>query len=142
MLKSMAEESSTRARKFGVRLMLKVVLIAAALALGGWEALRQRAEPPGSLQTPASKPTLTRAEIRIQGMDCLMCAAGLQNKLRALQGVSKAEVTYQEQRATIEFDPAVTGQDKIAKIIEGDGFKVVPPQSQPPPGGQPSPRVP
>lgn len=138
----MAEASSTGAPKAAARLILKVVLAAAVLALGGWEALRYREESQGSVQPSTHRPTLTRAEIRIQGMDCLMCAAGLQNKLRALPGVSKAEVNYQEQRATVEFDPAVTGQDKIAKIIEGDGFKVVPPQSQPSTGGPSSSRLP
>ena len=58
-------------------------------------------------------------------MDCLMCAAGLQNKLSILPGVSKAEVSYQDKRARIEFDPAVTVRARLVEAIEGDGFKVV-----------------
>jgi copper chaperone CopZ len=58
-------------------------------------------------------------------MDCLMCAAGLQNKLSKLPGVSKAEVSYQDKRALIEFDPAVIARARLVQAIEGDGFKVV-----------------
>jgi copper chaperone len=53
-----------------------------------------------------------------------MCAAGLQNKLNKLPGVSKAEVSYQDKRALIEFDPTLTARTRLVEAIEGDGFKV------------------
>ncbi len=75
--------------------------------------------PPVSMERPAQ----VRAEVHVGGMDCLMCAAGLQNKLRALPGVSKAEVSFQDQRAIIEFDPSITDRARIDAAIECDGFK-------------------
>lgn len=82
-----------------------------------------------------------RARIGIEGMDCLLCAAGLQNKLRTLQGVSKAEVSYQDKRATIEFDPGVIGRARLGEAIEGDGFKVVVQDSLPKTSNPPASRA-
>jgi copper chaperone CopZ len=103
--------------------MLVVILL---LAGGAGFLLRQDPR-----RGPSAPPVLTRAEINIQGMDCLMCAAGLQNKLRALPGVRRAEVSYQERRAVIEFDPARISQERLAQAIEGDGFEVALPGAAP-----------
>jgi copper chaperone len=110
--------TSPNARRFGRGLTLRLLILAVALAAGAWGVLRQRAP------APVAGPPLARTEFRIQGMDCLMCAAGLQNKLRALPGVLGAEVSYQERRAVIEFDPARISQERLAQAIKGDGFEV------------------
>jgi copper chaperone CopZ len=76
------------------------------------------------MRPPAAGAAPVQAEFRIEGMDCLMCAAGLQNKLRAVQGVAAAEVSYQDKLARVTFDPARTSRERLAAAIEGDGFKV------------------
>lgn len=55
-----------------------------------------------------------------------MCAAGLQNELRALPGVAKAEVSYQGKTATIEYDPGLIHPVRLAETVEKSGFKIVP----------------
>jgi copper chaperone CopZ len=57
-------------------------------------------------------------------MDCLLCAAGLQNQLRALPGVSRAEVSYQDKRAVIEFEPARMDRAQLEKTIRAAGFEI------------------
>ena len=39
------------------------------------------------------------------------------------EGVSKAEVSYDERRARVEYDPAKTSPDKIVAVIEKMGYK-------------------
>jgi copper chaperone CopZ len=53
-----------------------------------------------------------------------MCAAGLQNKLRELPGVANAEVSYQEETATIEYDPGLVDPVRLADMVERSGFAV------------------
>ncbi len=116
-----------RARHSGLKIGLGVAaVVSVALAAGWWgiERPRETLPPPGGNPAQTSVRPLTRAEIHIEGMDCMMCAAGLQNKLRALQGVSKADVSYQDMRAAVEFDPAVVSRARLVNVIEGDGFKV------------------
>jgi copper chaperone CopZ len=92
------------------------------------------------LLAPPAAQAVTRAELSIQGMDCMMCAAGLQNKLRALQGVSKAGVSFQDKRAAIEFDPAMISRARLVNVIEGDGFKVAARDPSPQPTAPPAAR--
>jgi copper chaperone CopZ len=109
--------------------------VSVALAAGWWgiESPRETLPPHGGNPAQTSVRPSTRAEIKIEGMDCMMCAAGLQNKLRALQGVSKADVSYQDKRAAVEFDPAVISRARLVNVIEGDGFKVAAREASPQP---------
>lgn len=59
--------------------------------------MRSATSPNPGNPSQTSVRALAHAEIGIEGMDCMMCAAGLQNKLRA----------------------------RLVEAIEGDGFKVV-----------------
>jgi copper chaperone len=98
----------------------------AVFGILGWKLTRsseQERIPSRSGPGPAAN-AVVRAEIRIKGMDCLMCAAGLQNQLRSLPGVSSAEVSYQDQRAVIEFEPARIDRAKLEKTILAAGFQV------------------
>jgi len=65
--------------------------------------------------------------LRIDGMDCVMCAAGLQNSLRTVPGVHRAEVSFQDKRAVVEYDPAVVDAARFEKLIANSGFKVAAP---------------
>lgn len=56
-----------------------------------------------------------------------MCAAGLQGELRALPGVTKAEVSYQGKTATIEYDPGLITPVRLAETVEKSGFTVIRP---------------
>jgi copper chaperone len=130
---------SSRIRRMALGIWFRLAVIAVAIVFGGLELYRARVispEPPPAHDVVRPH---ARAEIRIEGMDCMMCAAGLQNKLRTLRGVSKAEVSYQDQRAAIEFDPTSTSRARLVEAIEGEGFKVAAQDASPravPPSGR------
>jgi copper chaperone CopZ len=65
--------------------------------------------------------------LKIEGMDCIMCAAGLQNNLRALKGVRSAEVSFQDKKAVIDYDPNSAAVADFEKVIADSGFKVATP---------------
>jgi len=70
--------------------------------------------------------------LKIDGMDCVMCAAGLQNNLRAIPGVRRADVSFQDKQAVVDYDPALVDASRFEKHIADSGFKVVPqPPSRP-----------
>lgn len=59
----------------------------------------------------------------ISGMHCGGCATGLTAMLKRTEGVLKAEVSYEERRAVVAYDPAKTSPDKIVDVIEKMGYK-------------------
>ena len=67
------------------------------------------------LPDPAIEPkTVT---LRIEGMTCGGCAIAARKALEWLDGVKKAEVRYEEQRAGVTYDPEkVTVEQMIAAV--------------------------
>jgi Cu+-exporting ATPase len=49
----------------------------------------------------------------ITGMTCANCVATVERNLKKEKGVRAATVNLSSERATIEFDPALTGLDAI-----------------------------
>ena len=64
-------------------------------------------------------------EIRIEGMSCGGCVAGVTRKLQAQPGVEEVQVTLQPGSARIRFDPAQTSQSALESAIEEAGFDVI-----------------
>ena len=60
---------------------------------------------------------------RIRGMHCTGCASGIEAMLRRVDGVSKADVSFEEKVATVEYDPAKANAEKIIAAIEKMGYK-------------------
>lgn len=55
--------------------------------------------------------------LRVDGMTCGGCVIGVRKVLTRLDGVSRAEVSYENQRAVVTYDPAkVTIEQMIAAI--------------------------
>ncbi len=69
--------------------------------------------------------------LKVEGMDCILCAGGLQNTLRHIPGVRQAEVSFQDKRVSIDYDPRAVNQAYFVKVITEAGFKVGgPPQAR------------
>jgi P-type Cu+ transporter len=62
--------------------------------------------------------------LRITGMHCASCAANTEAALQDIRGVSKASVNIATEKASVEYDPAVTGEIELQKAIEKAGFGV------------------
>ncbi|MCC7566067.1 MAG: heavy metal translocating P-type ATPase [Methanomicrobiaceae archaeon] len=66
-----------------------------------------------------------RAAMRISGMHCASCAAGIEKALLDRDGVYAARVNLASETATVEYDPAVVTQSELAEAVGDAGFSVV-----------------
>jgi len=62
----------------------------------------------------------------IKGMHCSGCASGIKAMLVRVEGVTKAEVSYEETRARVEYDPDRTTSATIIETVEKLGYKARP----------------
>lgn len=60
----------------------------------------------------------------VKGMSCASCAARIEKKVGAMQGVRLATVNFGAEQASIEFDPIQTSPEKIVETIQKIGFEV------------------
>ncbi len=60
----------------------------------------------------------------ITGMTCANCVATVERSLKKVQGVQTAVVNLSSERATVEFDPSVTGLDSLIGRVERAGYGV------------------
>lgn len=102
-----------------------IVFICLAVAVGA-AVYKLGAPRPNSAQALLKRPD-AQVVLNIEGMDCVMCAAGLQNTLRAIPGVRRADVSFQDKQAVVEYDPALVNASRIEKRIVDSGFKVASP---------------
>ena len=71
----------------------------------------------GVLAAPA------QVRITISGMHCGGCATGIRAMLERTDGVLKADVSYEERRALVEYDASKTSPERIVAAIEKMGYK-------------------
>ena len=63
--------------------------------------------------------------LHIEGMTCAGCETAVKLVLKKTPGVISAEVSYEEKRAIVTFDPAKTTPQKIATAVaEALSYKV------------------
>ena len=60
----------------------------------------------------------------VTGMTCANCVATIERNLKKEAGVAQALVNLSSERATIEFDPAVTGMQTMIERIRRAGYDV------------------
>ena len=61
--------------------------------------------------------------VTIRGMYCASCAGGIRAMLKRTVGVTKADVSYADQVARIDYDAAKTSPAKIVETIEKLGYQ-------------------
>ncbi|MGA3173147.1 MAG: heavy metal translocating P-type ATPase [Syntrophorhabdales bacterium] len=66
-----------------------------------------------------------KAEIRIAGMTCAMCAKAVEKSVSKLPGVFQAEVNLGKETATVEWDRERVGIAEIEKAVAEAGYRVV-----------------
>ena len=62
--------------------------------------------------------------LKVEGMTCGGCVAGVTRVLKAVPGVGDVAVTLAPGEAKIAFDPARTGVAALRAAIEGAGYDV------------------
>lgn len=61
--------------------------------------------------------------LTVSGMHCGGCAEGITAMLKRTDGVIKADVSYEDGQAIVDYDPAKTSPEKIIATIEKIGYK-------------------
>ena len=62
----------------------------------------------------------------IKGMHCSGCASGIEAMLKRVDGVTKADVSFEDAQARVEYDPGTTTAQKIIETVEKMGYKATP----------------
>ncbi len=60
-------------------------------------------------------------------MTCASCANRIEKRLSKQPGVTSANVNFATKVATVKYDPAATGPEKLAKAVDDIGYKAVVP---------------
>ena len=60
----------------------------------------------------------------VTGMDCANCATAVERNINKVSGVNNAQVNLTTERATVTFDPDLTGIAEIINRIERSGYGV------------------
>lgn len=76
------------------------------------------AAPGGSV----AQERLATVRLDIDGMTCGGCAVATRAALRKLDGVEKAEVSYEKHSAVVTYDPAKVTVARILKAVRDAGF--------------------
>jgi len=62
----------------------------------------------------------------VSGMTCGGCVRSVTGVLSGLEGVVKAEVSLEKQRAVVDFDPGKVNVEQLKRAIEDAGYEITP----------------
>jgi len=66
---------------------------------------------------------MEKLELKIDGMHCGACAAGIQMFVSQMDGVQSVFVDYAGKKGTVEFNPQQVTKEQIVKAIGELGYK-------------------
>ena len=64
-------------------------------------------------------------QLNIEGMTCNGCVNSITKVLQQISGVSSVEVSLEQKRATVVFNPAQCNPAQFKAAVEDAGFDVV-----------------
>jgi len=73
---------------------------------------------------------MARAEFPLLGMHCAACVSQVERALARAPGVQAARVNLATQRASVSWDPEVTGAPALAAAVEAAGYTLVLPSQE------------
>ena len=78
----------------------------------------------GESPPPVAQSDSRTVTFAIEGMSCGGCATSISEALRRVEGVLGADVSYDERRATVEYDSDRVSQDRLMEVIRDLGYRV------------------
>jgi copper ion binding protein len=63
------------------------------------------------------------AQITIEGMTCEGCVASVKRSLQRVAGVQEVDVSLDEHRAKVTYDPARVAVDDLKRAVERAGYE-------------------
>jgi Cu+-exporting ATPase len=81
--------------------------------------------PPLAMADPEepNPPDSVVGKFRIEGMTCSTCSGAVESALAAMPGVKRALVSLTLSEAKVEFDPGLTDETALLRVIEDSGFE-------------------
>lgn len=73
--------------------------------------------------TTTNDSTEKELTFKVEGMSCTGCSKSIHNALMDTEGVSESDVSYEEGRAVVRFDPEKISAEGIIERIEELGFE-------------------
>ncbi|HEY0385805.1 MAG TPA: heavy metal translocating P-type ATPase, partial [Pyrinomonadaceae bacterium] len=74
------------------------------------------------MKTNTAIETGERVDLPITGMTCAACARRIERKLKKVSGVRQAGVNFATSRATVEYDPRMTGLRQLIEAVKEVGY--------------------
>lgn len=112
--------SPSRASKITLWLATAAVIAFAAFPYYSWAFIRASAQKnAGDVQNSRD----AMAVVQVSGMTCDACAIEIESMLAKAPGVKSADVSYEQARALVFYDPAQTNIDAIRAAINSTGYK-------------------
>lgn len=68
---------------------------------------------------------LKKVTLKVEGMTCGGCAIGARKVLERLDGVQKAEVSYEDSRAVVTYDPKKVTVEQMIAAVGKLGYKAM-----------------
>lgn len=68
----------------------------------------------------------SRAVLDLEGMTCASCAMRIEKGLKKVPGIINASVNLATEKATVIYDPSITGLDQMVQKVEAVGYKAAP----------------
>ena len=62
-------------------------------------------------------------ELKVEGMDCQGCVKSVTRMLSGVAGVENVDVSLEEGRARVTYDPAKAGPAEFKRAVERAGYK-------------------
>ena len=62
-------------------------------------------------------------ELKVEGMDCQGCVKSVTRMLSGVAGVEKVDVSLEEGRARVTYDPAKSNVAEMKRAVERAGYK-------------------
>lgn len=68
---------------------------------------------------------ISKRNFPVQGLGCASCVAHVQNALRSVKGVSRADVSLASNMAQVEYDSTVCTPEQLREAVRGAGYDLV-----------------
>lgn len=78
----------------------------------------------GVVLEEAGSARIERVTLAVEGMDCPACASTIEKQLKAIPGVKRASVSYEQRRAEVEYDASAVNLGRIEAAIREHGYRV------------------
>ena len=77
------------------------------------------------MQSRTGRCFLAEQIVGVDGMSCDHCRMRVEKAVKALQGVSSAEVNLEKKTVTVQYNDSETGLSQINAAIKAEGYSVV-----------------